>query len=1128
MHIRPLRSETPLYGGLVRMFRRSHARTICARLREIQFFQSSPPYLYSHALVRHKLPKTAWWRPEEPQPLSHRILAIANGHYGIYFAIFNRELHRDDTQPEEPQHVLLVFADTRPEPVGAFFGKINREILQNITQLKSVSREFLSTWAAVRPRTAKRAFSTREAPFEESFLQSLVDQMSAIYSLHQHPHDLNVIYPLYQALAKHNLQLPSIALYNLVLRLVLAREVDHEPTLEAVESRLTSLLTVYQDALAACARSEACLPTFETYNLVLSGIFRGAAQVVGQGATAQQRALGISKSLEFAQVGTRLLLSLKEPHRLDLDLILPDLATVMDANPHLWTRELMDLLLLFRGKSALGAYFTGFIDLAQHFGRLGMGTKRSLYNYIQLVFNEYKAAVAQDPKLQQHEYAVLVLMVRALVHSDCVAVACKLLDDIFKKFKASLAEHNISPSPTQVSELLSTLLEALMQRDLDMAHSLLVKFQKVPYIPEPSVKVFNNMINRFAHRYIALEVEKRESGAGAEKQVQCFKTMWGLYKYAAVRKDFGTPSCRETLLALSIDLHDHESVYRLLREIMVKEHIVNDWNVTKKVCLYLAHGQTLQHAALLWNLVEQQGAAHEQTNSFLSEHVPYLVMDPQRLLNSELVSRAFSAFRLQEDNIFGVMTVARFLMDAPLSPNDASKASVLLSKLVTEFEDTENHYVQLLQELTDFRHTVKDFVKPDMARETLLRTDLSALIAAHYETGAQKFEEQLLNNATFSEPTWNMMINPTFVSERLGRGIPVPLFIDSLLKLGVSQALLDNLIRLGNEKVNIEALRYFLKHPDGLTPETLYAFAKFAEASPNRYFLSLLADNLQAQESVSSCKKWLGQLFKVLNARDMLGVVYKACDPMGLDVSIEHNQLYLSAAITAVLNVGEPNEAGALFRHYFDGEDGNRALLQSNVLLASLMEYYMAIGSPDVILSRYASLEARSLELKEWVLFAKFVASLSGSSSSLQCVNTDENSKTAVLAILTETSVKDMKKVYGRTKKAINSSLDMFDTAILLMRRAAAFMPSLDLKGKFEHLMRLCRALTMTSLPVSSLISVVHFLRAVGANDILNVLAQKTMQSGQIAPVVNLYFLEVDLTQQGAGMRLIDALAEPN
>ena len=109
-----------------------------------------------------------------------------------------------------------------------------------------------------------------DGSFESNFLHNQIAAITSTYSSYTDASELNIIYPLYQSLKRNDLTLPSIQLYNIVLSSIEKRALDSEFTLEAIENKLTNLLTVYQDILSSGNK-----PDTETYNLIIRNLLQG-------------------------------------------------------------------------------------------------------------------------------------------------------------------------------------------------------------------------------------------------------------------------------------------------------------------------------------------------------------------------------------------------------------------------------------------------------------------------------------------------------------------------------------------------------------------------------------------------------------------------------------------------------------------------------------------------------------------------------------------------------------------------------------------------------------------------------------------------------------------------------------
>lgn len=1230
---------------------------------KVRFFQSSFPYLNNNAITLRKCGKARKWTLEEPHPSSHRILTFSNGHYGIYFTIFNHELRREERSGFVDTSRPLIVLVTAPHPQQLFIpdffiSRANQVIHSHISELKSVSRDLLSTSSLLNPRRylshvlmSKRGLSTSaasldreksgrpsdqqiitkdvqdpnpiepvsrieelsegdiqeyaevqaEEPFETSFQKSQVNKIVSTFTGHSCSADLNIIYPIYQGLKRNNITLPSIHEYNIVLKSILMRSLDNDNTVEAIESRLTCLLTVYQDVLLACSREPECKPNNETFNIVLDGIFRGAV-----GSTKADSRMVIAseyyqaamrKSEEFCQVGINLFLSVKQHTDLDLQAILPSMIAALNMHPNLLHKALVTLLMdLCKISSVDGSYYVGLIQLSKYLRNLEvLESNEKVYQYVTSIFEQYKAQTEYEPALVQYEYKVYAALIQSLIYNGNLNMATKFLDDIlvdFKKSLSSISDKSLLAQKINVSELVSTYLEALMasgkEEDLNKSYSLLKKFTEVSYIPELSVQVYNDMINRFINQYTLSEIDRTQLKDVTSIQQELYSKIWELYDRAAIRKDFQsfglTINCREFLLSLSLDLNDHAQVTRLLKEIMLKNHAIKDWNVSKKLCLYLYNGVAAYgnsyYADLLWNFVEQQAGNYTDDskvlNNYLSEHVSFLLFETSqnfdRILDSHMVYNAFCKFSLKDDNVYGVVSIATFLMyHYPAKPLNAQAFKLMQFEacLLNQFEDSENHYLQLSSELVQFKATLAElFAKlykstPNMRLtydmsdacralgldtesqvvntfvEKDFKRDLSTIFGVNYSVGVTAFLESFKLGYAFNKLTWNSVINQNFVFDVLERELIIKVsdFVERLLTLNLGanseSHLISLLIGSNSEKVNIEVLKFIMKDRLDLlsSDELLTSFVDFSTLSENKYFLSLLHENLDSIVSTNSNHVCLAKLFNRLISVGQSEKVLALLEAnegqlvFGLDVTKPQDEELLRVELVALLNLGKSDKINKIFKRYFDGKEGNALLLQSGKLLECLLNHYIASGAYEDVVSKFGALQDISSDIKQLIQFAQFMAGLSETEIKTKIANCDDASSIG-LAILNENEVLLMRDIFQQNQQFIRDREQFFNFMIMCLSKASHLSRgsySAKINSRFESIIKLCKVMRLNEISVSSLINIIKLLALTNAKALLNILVNKFVNGTSLSPFVNIFFLEVKIQNSQEASRLLGA-----
>ncbi|PVH13477.1 uncharacterized protein CXQ87_001582 [Candidozyma duobushaemuli] len=1164
------------------------------KLREsgrIQFFQSSLPYLNNNAVTKFQRNHTRRWRSEDPHPSNHKFLSISNGHYGIYFTIFNHELRREEKNGlhDSGSHVLMVFpsGSSSSIPIPYFvISKVKEEVYSHIDHLKTVSKEFLSSWALVKPKHLSqqqyfvRSFTTsatekepeplkitplsqpkieevveefggEEVPFAESFRKSQCDEITKVYNSHASPEDLDIIYPLYQALKRNDIPSPPLSFTTF-----------DKTSLASIESKLTNLLTVYQDILHLCS-STPLRPDSTTYDLVLKGIFEGFAHHIYQEFE--------TKAKEFGQVGTDLFLSLKDCSNLALSSILPHMVTAMTSFPELLTVDLVEKILEHRTTvTGAGSFYVGLIELSQHFASLGMpnSSPQDIHHYLISVFEDFKSNAQACPELMSYEYNVYSALLSALIANGNLSLATKFLDDILVDYKSSLqaSDKNIVVAKQKVSALISVYLEAITSSgkagDLHKAYNLMNKFNDVPYLPEFSTQLYNKLIALFINEYSMLEMQRRASSDQtiSKQQKDVYSIIWNLYEKVAIRSDYQNnmydatiypkkfANCREYLLTLSIDLGDYSKAHRLMKEILAKDHLISDWNVSKKLVLFLINTAQLsgngEYIHLCWTLLEQQAAqySHDSSilNAFVSEHLPYLVnivsdFNFERLINSKMVNDSFAKFDLSKDNIYGLMTIMTYLVNIAGSREVSSEAKSRIlqyqAHLLKEFEDTENHYLQLSEELLQFKHNLINSFTLLIASSTasgsskaVILMDYSHILAINYSKGVENFEGAFKAGFNFNALTWKLIINRNYVVDNLckDRGMKIEEFVARLLgsslEVNEKHALLCSLISLGHEKVNIEVFKSLLKGDESGALENgrvLDAFASFSQDTNNSYFLSIFEGAfqrlLEGCDNNEWASKFMFKLSSIGKSKEVVNIVsHERIKKLSLTTEGDIN--FLASILTCHIALNNDNEVMAIMKTFFSDREGNKHLMESNELLKIVVDFYISRGNYAIVVDRFGELAKRSVVLNERVKFANFMMQMTGETPTKQD-STDQNVATFAISLLSQHDVGGMNKLFESNSKFSRTAGAIFESMVEHLTAASGLTTdSRAIRAKFEAAIRLCKTMRLKELAVDHLVSVIRLLGLMDARDLLNVLVNKFVNRGETASIVNLYFMQIRVT----------------
>ena len=1238
-----------------------HARIHYSNRHRQPFFQASFPYLntsyyYQGLLKRHEFfHKTRWWSRAETGSTSQSTTfpGIADGHYGVYYSMYNHECERKDRQRAYENYIRrymikqmergdrtkfkqCVFMNmckhhhhhhhhhhrwskcggghrhrwnhrSHKHYRGLFHVKllllgiaarfiISKAIKDTQIGLENVKTATyrLTSSCYVKPagyfinagasfhssslsssrltdsRTngdvfsiglSRRSFTTvsqtlfqqltktsQKSPtkvgvedsFENGFLESQIANITNAFENYGDKKDLDIIYPLYQSIKRNGLTLPSVELYNMVLKSIIDRFIDNEVEIGAIERKLTNLLTVYQDILYANLK-----PDDETYNLVVNAMLDSTLKCSLVQCENYIEFNEIStKSKEFAQIAFELVES-SSKHVL-FKSVFDKVVKLSKLYPGLVSELIVGSFVQMLDKVDCDepAYCLNVLELSSFLSQLESYDEKQAYT---IIGETYKKISKLD---NIDEYAVYQSLINALVYNSQLSSASQLLDNILMDYKESLQFSN-RPSKAKVSCLIAAFLKAYaVKTNAVDSLELLKKFQHVPYLPELPIWFYNFIIvklQEFPDRY---------------------DDMWALYNRVALRKDFQSTStidmmkdtnglsCRDVLLGLAICKGDHERVFQLVKEIMLKEHLIGDSQVLRMVLDYLNNGVVNnrsqgeyfnQYYLGLLHLLLLIQAKHYQTstnlNDFVSEFVQYLTIsvpsqlaghdmalasisnyNVQLLMNSPIPIKCVESFDLQSDNLYGLNVIARHLLQyAGADPDISLKVADFEAHLINQFEDPGNHYLELTNDIVELKNALKThFTKVvanlngcstpaiDRACQYLnlvgegatesvklsIDQDLSYLLNINYEKGVAAFIELFGQGYTFDVKTWNALLNYKFVNEYLPR-IDVASMLDRMWMTGREDKsklfLLDRLIAYNDQHVNGEVLAFLVRENIFFTKLLTRLFQSSVGSSISEFNFELIYLN-------NSDVEWVTAYFNYLKHHGYYEEI-KKCSKLVHDKSEELKMFELEAELET-----NPRGFSKLVETLQVAPDNTKLVelqikheLKSGVKASDILSRDYPSNSPQVIesLSFVRFLDSLQQHKFEYAR-SNFVSLDHMASSLLACGNLQQ-----MKYIIENNAIEDASKL-------VSSMLRMLIDAV----------PHATAKSIINRLMVLIKFYKLLSIgsiiPVEQFLQIITLLKLT-KSDLLSVLTNRIIMNrngdvgGVISNIVNFYFLEVQL-----------------
>jgi len=1155
-------------------------------------------------------------------------LAILNGHYGLYYTMYNHDEKRPVSCPD--LRLALTLRNFQNSTVVEIYipnftiSQANIQIYQNLHALKNVLlKQLFSPLSIIIPKlklTSKRYYTQnhKEAPkvvelneddkdqisrIKESvqptdtFLYSQINKISELHRTNE-PENLDLIYPIYQAIIRNGLSLPTVELYDIVLSSIVARNLDSKHDIESIESKLTTLLTVYQHLL-----HQGIKPSTTTYNIIINELLSNSLTVKNiVSKDSNQFALNhhLTKSQEFAKMGIDIFESIKQFNLLDLDRIFPNLLSCLINFPELGSQNLMSKIIAtttIRNEQVC----TSLIELTSSFAQYPMLFENSQerYKYIVSIYSDYKDVCAQ----KADEFKVYSLLIQSLVCNGHIKLASKFLDDILSDYKLSILL-NVKPTKQQISQIISSYVLSIMKesgnKSLNDAFSLLLKFNRITYLPELSTELYNEMIVRFIHRYYDLQAEKNKLPISSSSklnevtnaQVACLEKCWDLYSRLAIRKDYQNGlelthkvsnkyHCRDLLLSLSIELCDHTHIFQIIKEVLLKKHLIFDVFIFKKLLSYLYYGVTQesfnhQYYGLIWSLVETQSNYYKDSkslNNFISEIIDYLIIVPnhefvqlnvKQLMNSTMIQKALDNLDYHTDNLYAISVISNFLIKSSSQQDVAlmNKVVHFQASLINHFEDTENYYIQLNEQLQKLQEDLKsyflvtmekhsdhiDFTTeilnacatynvaiPENARINVnlgskYEVDLSYLLNINYQVGVQKFMDLFGKSYNFNLATWEIIVNHNFAHDiLLGSRISVSHFVERIFEAEFDMEskldLLHTLVKFDLENIDVEVVKFLIKNPSKLTPALLGTLADNVKNTQNKYLKLLIVKDsglfFTKMHQYNSELSWnvpfmeflvkenMGSLVLTLFERDIL-------TNKSVDYKLSQDELqFIICYLNACISSGDSSRFNKIFRKYFVENPFNKVYLQqSNELIELLIEYYLTrqtVDGLDIILAKFKPFEGRSQRITEQLLYSSFLKSIHDGSYQFESVVRECKTLEELSLRLICCGPEEVSELVSLNKPMIRENKQQIVSIIFqqLINASKSDLANHDyLKHKFMSMIKAMKHMNIKRLSVLNLSEIITYLTLNNCNDILHVIILKFINNNQFANVINLYFLE--------------------
>ncbi|ODQ78111.1 hypothetical protein BABINDRAFT_92713 [Babjeviella inositovora NRRL Y-12698] len=552
--------------------------------------------------------------------------------------------------------------------------------------------------------------------------------------------DYGRVYAMYQALARNGFHLATVDDYNILLLAISRRSPVYNTADcidESVEENLSKLLTVYE---ALLSQSHTVRPTSETYAIVLALLLDGAAFEHAQ----FQRAKTQLAHTPHSRNGS-------DYYQLAL-LIFKGIATggcKHSAHPEIVDKLLMGLNVYATDAAELyGAVESASavrIDTYLHYHTSCVNGARTMQNLLD-AYAQFQDAADVHPHLMREKYTVYALLLKNLVTIGEVNTATKFLDDIVLAY-AKVPTLKASCNDGNIAGLVNNYLMGLVTAGkCEKAFVLLKKFHNASFLPSVDGDVCGQLLLTYAQAAQATSDVKNVSGLSYPLVNEIFDWYMSMPPTASslVLKNYplsGAPLRDEVISFLMVTAMNNTSnpdaaaLFTKLLKVTLShsEAIRLNLGATRSVVTFLLDQATQDASAatvLTKFLMHQYRAvaacARTEANLWFSGVVDLLVprvhchnnfmrdaVLTSLLLQLSIIEPCVRSYKLQQDNIFGIIQLfsafifPKYHQPMAQAPEEVERVLGLEARLISEFEDTENHYVELPQELVEFKANLK-------------------------------------------------------------------------------------------------------------------------------------------------------------------------------------------------------------------------------------------------------------------------------------------------------------------------------------------------------------------------------------------------------------------------------------
>ncbi|KAG0676460.1 RNase P subunit [Pichia californica] len=512
----------------------------------------------------------------------------------------------------------------------------------------------------------------------------------------------NEILPIFNRMRNNNL-IPSIEIYNKVLKSIQLRDTD-----ESLEIRLTHLLNTYSDML-----SNNLKPNNLTYELIINNLINGSIK--------SYKLSNFKNGYEYFKIAFELfLINQNNTNNINSNfknnliyiniLICLNFFKIKDViNPN-------DLFNLISNKISSSNKIDFYIQMIK-FSTLFKDLK-----FIENLYNNYIKNEINNKQIYLKKDLIYQELIQSYNLCNQFDKSSLMLDSIINK----IDNKNSKNSQKLISDYISIFIKSQSLINPSLAFKIFHKFNNINWLPNINIESLlilsfsflkSNDLNMSLKIWDFLIIKSNFDIDYNNLLIGKISNEYSIY----------ISNFHNQLYLAILNSGNKNLILKSIREILCKNSLILDDSLLINFIRYLNTFDNNTNNDLIIKLILNQGykrimknsssllTSKYSLNNYLSLIIDFISIDEMiKIFKSKLFKRTIEEYRLLNDNIYGILKIFQSLIFSNINKiNDLNIDSFIkyYSKVLNyEFNDVDNCYVQIPQEIKDFKLKLEKLV----------------------------------------------------------------------------------------------------------------------------------------------------------------------------------------------------------------------------------------------------------------------------------------------------------------------------------------------------------------------------------------------------------------------------------